>query len=381
MTRARWFVLLAFGAAAATACFPSIDALVGEGPVDSGNIDSSDSGGEGSTEGGTLDGDATCSANLDGDPSNCGACGKSCRGGECKAGRCGAVLVAGGLGPPRQLGLSGLVVIDETAFLLVDNVLTRIVLSQSPPAVTASSIVARNLDTDGTSLYYLTGKTGNASVNRVGLDFGGAAEMVPPSSVDFLGVGTSAVAYGDNARLRAVTKSSNADTNTKVDLDGGGLAHIAMGGDTVYYYRSNGGGEIRELALGSTGPGTMVSVDDVELDVRQRGDSKGVAWATVSTGKVQVKTVGSAALVDAIADAGLAFAAVALDPAWVFATTETPSRLVLRAPRAGGGPVDVIATSTERLGEIAVSPKVVVWTTREAFDGGPAKQSVWMAVR
>lgn len=383
MKPARWVFLLAFGAAAAAACFPSIEIFVSDGQQDAGNEGPGEAGPEGSTEGGTLDGDATCSANLDGDPSNCGACGKSCRGGECKAGRCGAVLVAGGLGPPRPLGLSALAVIDETAFLLVDNVLTRIVLSQSPPAVTASSIVARNLDTDGTFLYYLTGKTGAAAVNRVAPTLATAGEEISPPSTfaDFIGSGVSAVAYGDNTGLRAVTKGTKLDTNTRVDVDSG-LAHVAMGGDTIFYYRSAGGGEIRELALGAVGPGAKANTDQVELDVRQRGDDAGVVWATVSAGKVQVKAPGAPTVVDAIADAGLTFAAVALEPAWVYATTNAPNRLVLRAPRAGGGPVDVIATSTEPLGEIAVSAKYLVWTTRESFESGrPTKQSVWMAVR
>lgn len=375
MRRARWLVLVAFGAAAAAACFPSIDALVGDGPADSGNVDSNDGGVEGSPDGAATDAEAGCTADLTRDSRNCGACGRSCLGGECLASTCQPVALASDLDPPEDPGQSSLVVDDDHAWLLAGYALTQVDLVDGALPKRLGKD-ARIIDADRDWLYYITYDNGtplnSGAVMRVAkADPFAAGVMLAPRSTlaNSLGVGGDLVAFGTFAAIRTVRKDGGSSA-IAIEAGTNQYGHVVATSGRVFYYHSVTGGQVDEI-----GGGKFSDVDDVTNESRLRADDSAVVWAVADAGEVQLRPTTGGGAVDIMKDAGRDITAVALGDTMVLATTRDPS-LVLSAPRSGAGPVRVVATSSEALVDVAASKRVIAWTSRAA-----GRQKLWVVVR
>ncbi len=188
---------------------PGPDALAevgsdGQGPADTG--------GDG----------ATCVADLTTDKRHCGRCGHDCLGGNCNAGKCEVVALAGSLPSPVSLA------IDATHLYLAnfrDDSVVRVPKAGGAvePLVTAWGSVV-GVAVSGTSLFWSSrGSFGDGG----GGSFGGVWTCTLPAC-----------------------------TNKKNVSPVGGVQHLAVNGGFLYYATGDG---VRRMAVDGTGDLALVS--------------------------------------------------------------------------------------------------------------------------
>ena len=185
-----------------------------------------------------LQGSFTCCGGVDlmRDAGNCGACGRSCDGGQCLAGRCQAQVLASG-----QQGPQGVVVDGANAFWANHNgsTIMKVALSGGAPVPVVSGVATPLLSVvDATHVYWTNYE--NGSVFKASL-LGGAPELI--ASGQYLPAGMLV----DAASLYWVTadKSGMPGTVMRAPLAGGppitlatsttGVTGLALVGGTLYW--------------------------------------------------------------------------------------------------------------------------------------------------
>lgn len=154
----QWRALLVAGIAASFGCSAILgvrdiyldeSAEGGASSTSSGGATSSSSGDTGTDAGG--DG-ATCNADLQIDPKNCGRCGRDCLGAECKAGKCDAITLVSNLTNPTSAVTYGDKIIVTT---YGDGRILEVPKAGGTPRVLSSDRTAPwGAVIDGTTLYW-----------------------------------------------------------------------------------------------------------------------------------------------------------------------------------------------------------------------------------
>ncbi len=193
------------------------------GPMKDGTV-GSDEGGKAEDAGDAQStGDASCGANLQTDPANCGACGHSCIGGACSAGQCQAwTLVPGVFG-------SAEIAVDATNIYwsgFSNGQILRAAKDGSGSVtvlVTESGTQPIGVTIDDTSVYWVDAENPGSvqSVPKSGGD-GGATYLTPANLETPLSVAVDAQhVYWAEYYGNAIGRANK--------LDGGGFGYVATG--------------------------------------------------------------------------------------------------------------------------------------------------------
>jgi hypothetical protein len=268
-------------------------------------------------------GHASCDVRTTSDPSNCGVCGRSCRGGECQGGECLPIplvrnaAVAGG----DAFAVSGTAVHWATA----DGAMHSTAAPGAPLATSQGRI--EYMVADDRAVYFLAwgGKcAAGACLRRVAI----AAGPMEPS--------------------------------TMAEVPDGGRGLLLQSGILYWYYP---GGEVRRLAV--DGPPGRTS----EVIASGQGDMGGLTsdaeflyWGTRAAGEGFIKRQrldGTALSPTAVLTGLGAVSAVAVDR-WNVYWTEYDTHAVKMAPKTGGQPIP-LASGQEQMVRIAVDERSVYW--------------------
>jgi len=225
--------------------------------------------------------DACADADISIDPSNCGACNRSCLGGSCAFGKCGAVEIVGNL----PLG-AGIAIAKGALYVSLPGTIRRYDLDGKNGIDVASSTAPGYLTADDNYLYWID--VSEKKVKRWSLVNGGGAEdLVPitgPLSPSGIAVSPDHVYWTlyttDGGVERALLDGGSYETvfgpyNHPEDIEFANGALI-VGGDGVNelaVFEDAGFGPKRVLSMGNA-PETMVYDDGF------------VYWAEQATGKI-----------------------------------------------------------------------------------------------
>jgi hypothetical protein len=225
-----------------------------------------------------------CTADVQGDPGNCGACGHDCLGGSCASGACQPVTLAITHG---SVGLA----IDSTFVYWADNeagainkVSTALTHLGTPTAV-VSGTHAQNVQgiaTDGTYVYW-TNKIAAGSVYRA-LPTGAGLTTIASnqSQPDWIASNGTTVAWTNqtgNQVMAAPVTSDGGSAPKQLNLTGENgtvPAGIAIDSANVYYAaKTTGGGLAESVPIAGGGP---VSELGTATFVGIAADSNYVYW-------------------------------------------------------------------------------------------------------
>lgn len=167
------------------------------------------------------DGAPACTADLQNDPSNCGACGHACCGSECKRGLCSPSSLRTGLTSTAQL--VGSLAVDTQHLYLVGraqaaSVVARIAKDGSggaPIATAAAGAWISSLAIDTTDVFYAeaSGSNLDGRVLRVSKSGGAPIELAHGlTGAVAVAVDASAVYYSTDSGLFRIAKSGGAPT-------------------------------------------------------------------------------------------------------------------------------------------------------------------------
>ncbi len=303
-----------------------------------------------------ADGEAgtTCVADLENDPSNCGACGHDCFGGTCTSRVCGPVTMIADAGV-----LLGFAANEDNAYWTSTLRLMRLPLAggspiefdDAPDATTASKLVVSSTDVVWTlSPAYKPLQTCPAAGCPDSGPFALPAFASPlPAAVMKEGL----LYYSDDGSELRVTPMDGGATEVLADS---GVTSIAIEGPSLYWARAKEGGTVEELPLSGGLQKTLVTAG-VPSGVRAIGVSgNALVWATsagifqsdVDGGAPSLVTV-DAATVDHIAIAG----------AWIYwkETTRAFKRCLLASCKPE-------LVTPNQLIDFAVTKRFIVWADK-----------------
>ncbi len=241
------------------------------GPIDASAPPDSTAPGDASAP---IDGPAVRTADVYGDPSNCGACGHDCQGGACSAGACGPVTLAVTHG---SIGIA----IDSTYVYWADNEagaiekISKSLTREGTPSTVASGAPAQNIQavaSDGTYLYW-TNKTTSGQVRRA-LPTGAALTTLASnqSQPDWIASNGTTVSWtnqGSNQVMAVAVTSDGGVAPTQLNATGENgtvPAGIAIDAVNVYYATKTTGGGLAESvplaggAISQLGSATYVGI-------------------------------------------------------------------------------------------------------------------------
>jgi len=221
-----------------------------------------------------VDGPAVCTADVYGDPSNCGACGHDCQGGACSAGACGPVTLAVTHG---SIGIA----IDSTYVYWADNEagaiekISKSLTREGTPSTVASGAPTQNVQavaSDGTYIYW-TNKTTSGQVRRA-LPTGAALTTLASnqSQPDWIASNGTTVSWtnqGSNQVMAVAVTSDGGVAPTQLNATGENgtvPAGIAIDAVNVYYATKTTGGGLAESvplaggAISQLGSATYVGI-------------------------------------------------------------------------------------------------------------------------
>lgn len=311
---------------------------------------------------------------LESDPSNCGACGRSCQGAACQSGLCGVETVVSAVDDPRGIatdevfvywvtgggliqrspksggpiftlaegqGSPGAIAVDATNVYWIDDETGNVVRmakdgsGKSKSLLKSPGLMGLALDSNG---LYLSRKVKKGTIQRIGKDGAGAMNIAKnqPSPTH--------IAVFGNQLMWAGQAEDDDDSNENDVPDGdegmtGGYVHCAPteGGDLVQL--SIGEGQIVGLVAAGT---TAVWADGQSYRIRARAIESGAIVTLVDGQHVR----------------GMAAAG-----AQVYWTTEGGS---VKRVSASGGPSQVLAIDIQEAGAAAVDDSHVYVTQKGA---------------
>ena len=235
------------------------------------------------TDAAPTDGPLVCTADVYGDPSNCGACGHDCQGGSCSAGACGPVTLAATHG---SIGIA----IDSTFVYWADNEagaiekISKSLTHEGTPSTVASGAATQNVQavaSDGTYLYW-TNKTASGQVRRA-LPTGAALTTLASgqSQPDWIASNGTMVAWtnqGSNQVMAVSVTSDGGVAPTQLNASGENgtvPAGIVIDAVNVYYAtKTTGGGLAESVPLAGGAISQLGSATYVGIAV----DSQNVYW-------------------------------------------------------------------------------------------------------
>jgi hypothetical protein len=296
---------------------------------------------------------ASCEGvDLQTDGENCGVCGHDCLGGDCEAGVCQAVMIAGGQGAGRSI------VDDDThvywaaqqAIRRADK-LTRTVET----VATFSGTAFRMTEVDG-YVYWVTRNTG--LVARAAMAANADTEIIATGQGDVGGIASDGTnVYWNNwpvgghiyaGTIEGVTPTEVLTTPTD------GLTGMRLIGSTLYYIELGVG--LRSIPVTGGAPAMVVpDVGSWEFEI----DGDDVFLADGDPGGRLLR-----ASLNGVAPADLGPVGepwgFAVDATHVYCANEGGDTIT-RIPRGGGTP-EILATSPAPVG-IVVDDHAVYWTT------------------
>jgi hypothetical protein len=195
------------------------------GPMKDGTVGSEDSGGtkgEDSGDGAQPSGDASCGADLQTDPANCGACGHDCIGGACLAGQCQAWTLVPGVFGSAEIALDATNIYwsgysnGQILRAAKDGTGVTVLVTESGTQPIGTTI-------DDTNVYWVDGENPGSvqSIPKSGGD-GGATYLTPANLETPLSVAV------DSQNIYWAEYYGNAIGRAN-KLDGGGFGYIATG--------------------------------------------------------------------------------------------------------------------------------------------------------
>ncbi len=297
-----------------------------------------------------CDGDPWNACNvLQNDPAHCGACNHDCLGGACEAGRCQPLILATGVGKVFSMVMDGEFLYGTSAWGdpdLGDGRVWKLPLQGcADPAHCVSPLVSvsKNLydiATDGDALFF-TAADGGSGGRVVRIDKDGQSECD--------------IATGEEEP-----------------------AGIAVDGTHVYWCALNGNAVKRASKACGSPSSVTVLVANTPAPYIVRLDASGLYWTAKTGGVVTwANTNGSQTKAVWQGDTpGDFIFGPALDSAWVYwrdghEKSEYGTGRVVRAPKDGSGPLEVIADGQSAPRFVAVDDGYVYWTTGESVRRAP----------
>lgn len=304
-----------------------------------------------------MPGGGTCpGVDLTSDPSNCGACGHACNGGQCQASACQPVVLALGQNSPQQITLDASNVYWTTS----DGNVMKVAISGGGNPVTLASGQSNpfGIAVDATRVYWAN-KIAQGQIQSVAIGGGTVQTLAgppntPQSNPEKIVVGNG-ILYWTNSTAGKIEKlplitGTLADFATAQGILGG----LAVDANNLYW-GSIGQKTISFLSLANGGSATPLATDQETVSLRVRNGV--LYWANIETGNVYSMPAAGGAVTTLATIQGTN--SVAVDDKFVYWTDEAGNR-VLRAPLAGGMP-EVVAANQATPTDIAIDAQNIYW--------------------
>jgi len=305
------------------------------------------------------------------DRDNCGACGHSCLGGQCAAGKCQPVRLANVFGYPHQLVVDAThVYFTERRGMQMSHVYRAPIAGGATMDLATIPTLANGLQLSGGNVYVAVGEI--PQLYRIPQAGGAPVPLVTGADG---GAPTSLVIDG-NRIIYATTRPML----SVVPLAGGAVAdfanvgdvqalpqNLAIAGGYLYYANFGATGNVGRVPLSGGAPTPLASQPNA-FDIVSDGTN---AWFTAyADGQVKRVPV-SGGTAEPIATGQDHPTGIAFDGQYVYWTNFVPQSLnggspdgsVVRAP-IDGGAVEVLAAGLNGPYDIAVDARAVYWVNR-----------------
>ena len=301
--------------------------------------------------GGCMDCDGTpsdCETDTNTDPDNCGECGHSCQGGTCSGGNCQAVVLA-----PNQKTPWGIAADTESVFWLVEG-------SSADDGSVFSVPVG-----GGTPDEIANGQNG-------------------PVQIAILDDWLFWTNFQGGGSVRRMNKDGT-DLTTLAQASG---PWALAAGSTHLYWTNTSDGSIRRVVQSGGQAVVLINGEDSPRGIAV--DTTHVFWSTSGDGKLRRANLDGSADTTLVADQAYPLA-VALDDEWVYWTevgasysfgdcSQADGR-VLRARKADGSNLEILATNQACPMNLVVSNDMVFWTNAGTVIGSTTttmvRSSAW----
>ncbi len=310
-----------------------------------------------------------CETDLTSDPTSCGACGRSCLGGDCGDGECMPFVLASGQAVPTNLAL------DDTHLYWTNQVSNGTVMrvlrhGGTPQLVATSENPPGGLAVDATSVYWSEFANGGSVWRLDRSDVGDTSKAIELAS----GQGSSFALTVDGTRVFWVTPG----TVRTVLKSGGGYIQIANNQGTPagllaalgYAFWTNvTDGTVSGREYGAADAGILVLASNQTYPSGLTGDLGNLYWANHMGGmggltpSIMSMPRSGATEPEVLADGQAGPLGVAQRGTYVYWTNNTDGT-IMRVLKTGGTP-EQLASGQQAPGGIAVDSTAVYWANRD----------------